>query len=519
MPYEQSTAPPRQQQQNSQKHGLATRSERIASPGPSHPYYTQNHPPRSSHAQTEPDRGSHPRHEAPPGRYPSPPQARSFGFPQVPPGEQDHHHSKSDCRQEYDSRRPDPPSERENLNGMHGSGSWSDGGGHGPEARAMMNRRHGHGLSESMPFVPSSQDPSSSKWKESQRPIRPSFSMSDLARTESGYARRDRQSMVDHEERDEDEGEYEEEEEEDPEGQEAAFVEEEAPRRPEVSRLSFQHLARPGSQSQPPRSAPPPTPPQHVHSGPSTHDDQVWSRSSGYDEYEYDYDPRSDPRAGAQNASGPGPTVTTPTGHDPRHHGGAQYSHHHRHPSHEYGPPPPQPHHYPHPNQRAQQPYPPSMQHPRQPHGQQPYPHPPQHHYQQHSSQHHSRQAYQYGSHPPQVIMPHHLSGDGSMSGGGVGNRSTPTRRGPYLSRQRALLAGLESTSPSSRYQCQYCHKQFSRPSSLRIHTYSHTGERPFKCSEEGCGRQFSVQSNMRRHLRVHRLGRMRADFGSLDQD
>ncbi|CAG8492846.1 13656_t:CDS:2 [Acaulospora morrowiae] len=50
--------------------------------------------------------------------------------------------------------------------------------------------------------------------------------------------------------------------------------------------------------------------------------------------------------------------------------------------------------------------------------------------------------------------------------------------------------------------------QRFSRPSSLRIHTYSHTGEKPFVCTEPGCGRKFSVQSNMRRHLRVHRLGR-----------
>ncbi|KAL9537761.1 hypothetical protein MBANPS3_011487 [Mucor bainieri] len=41
-----------------------------------------------------------------------------------------------------------------------------------------------------------------------------------------------------------------------------------------------------------------------------------------------------------------------------------------------------------------------------------------------------------------------------------------------------------------------------------KIHTYSHTGERPFECPEAGCSRKFSVQSNMRRHLRVHRLGR-----------
>jgi len=64
------------------------------------------------------------------------------------------------------------------------------------------------------------------------------------------------------------------------------------------------------------------------------------------------------------------------------------------------------------------------------------------------------------------------------------------------------------SSSSNNRYICPYCSKGFSRPSSLRIHTYSHTVEKPFVCSEDGCGRRFSVQSNMRRHLRVHKLGR-----------
>ncbi|KAI8077253.1 uncharacterized protein B0P05DRAFT_544201 [Gilbertella persicaria] len=66
----------------------------------------------------------------------------------------------------------------------------------------------------------------------------------------------------------------------------------------------------------------------------------------------------------------------------------------------------------------------------------------------------------------------------------------------------------MPSSDTAGRYTCPYCHKKFSRPSSLRIHTYSHTGEKPFVCTEPGCGRHFSVQSNMRRHLRVHRLGR-----------
>ncbi|KAI9314787.1 hypothetical protein BX666DRAFT_1963551 [Dichotomocladium elegans] len=66
----------------------------------------------------------------------------------------------------------------------------------------------------------------------------------------------------------------------------------------------------------------------------------------------------------------------------------------------------------------------------------------------------------------------------------------------------------LQRDATSGRYLCQFCNKGFSRPSSLRIHTYSHTGEKPYVCTEDGCGRRFSVQSNMRRHLRVHRLGR-----------
>ena len=52
------------------------------------------------------------------------------------------------------------------------------------------------------------------------------------------------------------------------------------------------------------------------------------------------------------------------------------------------------------------------------------------------------------------------------------------------------------------RYICQTCNKAFSRPSSLKIHSHSHTGEKPFKCPHTACGKAFSVRSNMKRHER-----------------
>ncbi|THV05125.1 hypothetical protein K435DRAFT_774095 [Dendrothele bispora CBS 962.96] len=55
----------------------------------------------------------------------------------------------------------------------------------------------------------------------------------------------------------------------------------------------------------------------------------------------------------------------------------------------------------------------------------------------------------------------------------------------------------------SSRHQCGYCGKKFSRPSGLKIHLTTHTGEKPYVCPEEGCRRSFSVRSNMRRHVRI----------------
>ncbi|KUI67534.1 hypothetical protein VM1G_02589 [Cytospora mali] len=127
-------------------------------------------------------------------------------------------------------------------------------------------------------------------------------------------------------------------------------------------------------------------------------------------------------------------------------------------------------------------------------------------------------------------FSPYYGSVDGSVSDYStagsdietVGSRTLPRPQGlmhtqpPAPQSMMGQFSSKVSSSSQKKHKCKVCDKRFTRPSSLQTHMYSHTGEKPFKCEVEGCGRNFSVVSNLRRHRKVHK-GEARSDAGSED--
>jgi len=97
-----------------------------------------------------------------------------------------------------------------------------------------------------------------------------------------------------------------------------------------------------------------------------------------------------------------------------------------------------------------------------------------------------------------------HARAQGGITQGGI----TPGVMIAQPPAPQSMMSSFNSkaaTSTQKRHKCKVCDKRFARPSSLQTHMYSHTGEKPYQCEVEGCGRYFSVVSNLRRHSKVHR--------------
>ncbi|PBK95610.1 hypothetical protein ARMGADRAFT_806451 [Armillaria gallica] len=96
--------------------------------------------------------------------------------------------------------------------------------------------------------------------------------------------------------------------------------------------------------------------------------------------------------------------------------------------------------------------------------------------------------------HPSQSAYPVSRINDSS-------SHSSRTEGGDSTSRSREGYA--DDSTNKTRYECSYCGKGFSRPSALKIHVISHTGDKDFVCPEDSCRRRFGIRSNMLRHIRL----------------
>ncbi|XP_051910238.1 zinc finger protein PLAG1 [Hippocampus zosterae] len=57
---------------------------------------------------------------------------------------------------------------------------------------------------------------------------------------------------------------------------------------------------------------------------------------------------------------------------------------------------------------------------------------------------------------------------------------------------------------PKRNFPCQDCQKAFNSLEKLKVHSYSHTGERPYRCSQPGCAKAFVSKYKLFRHTATH---------------
>ncbi|KAM6900396.1 zinc finger protein PLAG1 [Xenentodon cancila] len=57
---------------------------------------------------------------------------------------------------------------------------------------------------------------------------------------------------------------------------------------------------------------------------------------------------------------------------------------------------------------------------------------------------------------------------------------------------------------PKKNFPCQECQKAFNSVEKLKVHSYTHTGERPYRCSHPDCTKAFVSKYKLLRHMATH---------------
>ena len=61
-----------------------------------------------------------------------------------------------------------------------------------------------------------------------------------------------------------------------------------------------------------------------------------------------------------------------------------------------------------------------------------------------------------------------------------------------------------ETETRPLRHKCPHCEYRSNNSGHMRVHLRSHSGEKPFKCSNEGCAQSFAAKYNMQTHAKNH---------------